>query len=128
MIALDGSAIFAILLDEAERDRCADILEDEDEIFLSAASLSEILIVANAKNVLSPAQELIDGLAPTIVPVTEQRAISAADAYRKWGKRMHPANLNIMDCFAYALAIEYRCPLLFVGNDFALTDVTRAIS
>jgi ribonuclease VapC len=128
VIVLDGSALFSILLNEPERDRCAAVLERESSILLSAASLAEILIVAVAKNVLGPTQEMLEALAPTVVPVTQQRARSAAEAYQHWGKRIHAANLNIMDTFAYALAIEHRCPLLFVGNDFSQTDIVPALN
>lgn len=48
-------------------------------------------------------------------------------AYRQWGKGFHPAGLNFGDCFAYALAKERDLPLLFVGNDFARTDIRPAI-
>ena len=50
-----------------------------------------------------------------------------AAAYERWGKGQHPARLNLGDCFAYALAEEYHCPLLFVGQDFARTDVKACI-
>ena len=36
------------------------------------------------------------------------------------------ARLNFGDCFSYALAITTGEPLLFKGDDFALTDVTPA--
>lgn len=61
-----------------------------------------------------------------IVSVTEAFARRVADAYDKWGKGVHPAALNLADCFAYALAIERACPLLFVGDDFSRTDVISA--
>jgi len=32
-------------------------------------------------------------------------------------------DLNFGDCFAYALAKQHAAPLLYVGNDFALTDI-----
>ena len=38
----------------------------------------------------------------------------------------HPAGLNFGDCFAYALAMDSGRPLLFVGRDFARTDVPAA--
>jgi ribonuclease VapC len=126
VIVLDGSALLAILLHEAERDRCAAIPEREQAILLSAASLSEILIVAMSKNVLTPAQDMLTGLDPEVIPVTEQRDHAVSDAYRLWGKGFHAARLTINGCFAYALAKEHRCPLLFVGNGFALTDVVPA--
>lgn len=42
------------------------------------------------------------------------------------GKGVHPAGLNLGDCFAYALADELGAPLLYVGHDFAATDLTAA--
>ena len=127
MIALDGSALFAVLLDEPEASACVGAIADAGELLLSAGSLTELLIVAAGKEVLDPMQDLIRGLKPTVVPVTEQRARAAAEAYRVWGKGFHTAKLNFGDCFAYALAKEHDCPLLFVGRDFALTDVQPAL-
>ena len=37
------------------------------------------------------------------------------------------ADLNFGDCFAYDLARSHNCPLLFIGNDFAKTDIRSAI-
>ncbi len=62
-----------------------------------------------------------------VVPVTEDTARLARNAYRRFGKGHHPARLNFGDCFAYALAQSAGEPLLFKGNDFAQTDVEPAI-
>ncbi len=40
---------------------------------------------------------------------------------------MHSAALNFGDCFAYDVAKEHGCPLLYVGADFSLTDVESAL-
>jgi uncharacterized protein with PIN domain len=40
---------------------------------------------------------------------------------------LHPAALNFGDCFAYALAQERACPLLYVGGDFKKTDIVAAL-
>ena len=42
------------------------------------------------------------------------------------GLGMNPAGLNFGDCFAYDLAKTSDCPLLYVGLDFARTDITSA--
>ncbi|MEP6785058.1 MAG: type II toxin-antitoxin system VapC family toxin [Sphingomonadales bacterium] len=125
MIVLDGSALFAILLGEPGAQRCEDAIEHADELLMSAASLTECLIVAAGKGVHDEMAAFLDGLHPTIVPVTVDRARAAADAYRAWGKGFHKASLNFGDSFAYALAMEHECPLLFVGDDFSRTDVVR---
>lgn len=127
MIALDGSALLAILLDEDDADRCIDALSRESDLIISAPSLAEALIVAEARGVLMPLREMLVGFAPNVIDLTAERARAAAVAYERWGKGYHRAKLNIMDIFAYALAKEFDCPLLFVGNDFSQTDVESAL-
>ena len=61
-----------------------------------------------------------------LAPVTVEQAQAARRAWRRFGKRNHPAGLNFGDCFAYALAESTGEPLLFKGGDFALTDVEAA--
>jgi ribonuclease VapC len=51
----------------------------------------------------------------------------ARQAYRDFGKGRHAAGLNFGDCFSYALARLTGQPLLFKGEDFALTDVAAAL-
>lgn len=127
LLALDGSAVFAILLDEPEAARCRETMRAADKIILSAGSLTEMLVVAAGKDVSHPVADLLNLIRPEIVPLTEERALAASQAYRRWGKGFHAARLNICDTFAYALAIEFGCPLLFVGNDFAQTDIVSAL-
>ena len=61
-----------------------------------------------------------------LVPVTPEQAQAARRAWRRFGKGNHPAGLNFGDCFAYALAEAEREPLLYKGEDFALTDIEAA--
>ena len=61
-----------------------------------------------------------------LVPVTSEHARAARAAWRRFGRGNHPAGLNFGDCFSYALAETAREPLLFKGEDFALTDVEAA--
>ena len=51
----------------------------------------------------------------------------ALDAYLRFGKGLHPARLNLGDCFAYALAKALDAPLLYKGDDFAMTDIRSAL-
>lgn len=60
------------------------------------------------------------------VPVTHEQVQVARQAWRSFGKGNHPAALNFGDCFAYALAEATGEPLLFKGDDFALTDIEAA--
>jgi ribonuclease VapC len=123
MIAVDTSALMAVALGEAEADACIAALEAEPDILISAATIAEALIVAERRKVGEEMASLIDGLGFTVVAVTAAAAQRVARAYAKWGKGYHKAGLNFGDCFAYDVAKEHDCPLLHVGNDFALTDV-----
>ena len=58
-----------------------------------------------------------------IIPFGADAADLARQAFRRFGKRQHPADLNFGDCMAYALAGHTGQPLLFKGNDFAQTDI-----
>jgi ribonuclease VapC len=128
MIAVDTSAVMAILLGEPEADACAAALEAEDEIVISAGTVAELLIVAGRRGVGAEAARLIDGLGLEIASVTAATARWVAEAHSRWGKGADPAGLNFGDCFAYAVAKDKGCPLLFVGGDFARTDIASALS
>ena len=58
---------------------------------------------------------------------TGPTASDALAAYLRFGRNYHPAGLNLGNCFAYALAKSLDAPLLYKGNDFALTDVKSAL-
>ena len=123
MIAVDTSALMAIVLNEPQADACAAALESEDRLLISAGTLAEALIVAARRNVAEEMDRLIDGLSFEVVSVTPASARRVAAAYQRWGKGLHPAALNFGDCFAYEAAIEHGCRLLYVGEGFAKTDV-----
>jgi ribonuclease VapC len=126
MIAVDTSALMAIVLNETDANACIAALEREDEILISATTIAEALIVAARRNVGEEMANLIDGLGFNAVAVTPASARRVASAYARWGKGVHAAGLNFGDCFAYELAREHDCPLLYVGDDFAKTDVKRS--
>jgi ribonuclease VapC len=123
MIAVDTSALMAIVLNEAKANACISALETEDEILISAGTIAEALIVAARRNVSEEMVNLIDGLGFNAVPVTTAAARRIALAYGRWGKGVHAAGLNFGDCFAYEVAKEHDCPLLYTGGDFVRTDV-----
>jgi ribonuclease VapC len=62
MIAVDTSALMAIVLGEKEADACTKVLETETEVVISAGTLTEALIVAARRNVVEEVRRLIDGL------------------------------------------------------------------
>ena len=127
MIAVDTSALMAILLSEAEASACANALATNDRIVISAATVAEALIVAERQRLDVEMAKLVEGLGLEISSVTLAVARRVADCYARWGKGMSPAGLNFGDCFAYEIAKSHDCPLLYAGEDFARTDVSSVL-
>jgi ribonuclease VapC len=123
MIAVDTSALMAIVLDEPEAAACAAALEAENDLLISAGTVAEALIVAARRNVRDEMERLIDGLGFEVAAVTQASARRVAQAYESWGRGVHSAAFNFGDCFAYEAAKERGCRLLFVGDDFRRTDI-----
>ncbi|MGE3145376.1 MAG: type II toxin-antitoxin system VapC family toxin [Pseudorhodoplanes sp.] len=127
MIAVDTSALMAIVLGEPQGEVCMTAIEEADGLLISAGTVAEALIVAARRDIRDEVAALVSGLGFEIVSVTAASARRIADAYGRWGKGAHPASLNYGDCFAYEVAIEHNCPLLYVGDDFVQTDVRSAL-
>jgi len=127
VIAVDTSALMAVLLGEAQADECASVLESAGSLLISSGTLAEALIVAARRNLGVEMAMLIDGLGFEIASVTPAAARRIALAYETWGRGLHPAGLNFGDCFAYEVAKENACPLLYVGEDFSRTDIESAL-
>ncbi len=63
-----------------------------------------------------------------VEPITAAHAALALEAHARFGKGTgHPAQLNMGDCFSYALAKSLGLSLLFKGNDFIHTDIPQAL-
>lgn len=127
MIAVDTSAVMAFLLNEPAADACLAALGADGEKLVSAGTLAELLAVAGRRNRTDEVFRLLDELDFTVVPLTAASARRVGDAYSQWGRGVHPAGLNLGDCFAYAVAKEHGCPLLYVGGDFAKTDIVSVL-
>jgi ribonuclease VapC len=127
VIAVDTSALVAVLLREPEGPRCSSILSDSSSLVLSAATLAEALVVASRRNVGDEMSALIDLCGFEIVPVIAATALRISAIYATWGKGRHPAALNFGDCFSYDTAKTHNCPLLFIGGDFSKTDLKSVL-
>lgn len=127
MIAVDTSALMAIVLNEPQGEACMAAIEQADGLLISAGTVAEALIVAARRNVGEEVGTLISGLGFEVVSVTAAAARRVADAYGRWGKGVHTASLNYGDCFSYEVAREHDCPLLYVGEDFVQTDVRSVL-
>lgn len=131
MIVVDSSAIMSVLLKEPDALRFARILEQMAELAMSAGTLVEAgaVVLRKRGDVTIPELfQLLELAQVEIVPVSEQHARTAIDAYARFGRGTgHPAGLNFGDCFAYALAKTADAPLLYKGGDFAMTDIRSAL-
>lgn len=132
MIAVDTSAIIAIVLAEPEALGFAQAIEQDGEARLSAANYVEISNVMEGRFGAS-GQALLDGCMArvrraglAVVAFDETQAELAREGFRRFGKGRHPAALNFGDCFAYALSRALDTPLLYKGRDFDLTDIRAA--
>ena len=130
MIAVDSSALIAIILNEPERSSILTILDSATAVVMSPASLVETRLVASSRGQQSLVDEvnaLVLAYGIEIAPTGLTDADTAHEANVTYGKGSgHPAQLNFGDLFAYALAKSRDITLLFKGNDFAETDVTSA--
>ena len=127
MIAVDTSALMSVLLNEPETTACAEALATNDRIVISSGTVAEALSVAGRRGFGSEVAALMSGLGLEVESVTAASARRVAEGYARWGKGLHSAGLNFGDCFAYEIAKSRDCPLLYVGDDFARTDVASAL-
>jgi ribonuclease VapC len=129
-MVLDTSAVLALLFNEPEADDIEVAIDADPVRLMSAASWLETAIVVDAR--LGPVgglefDLLVHKANIDLAAVTAEQAEAARDAWRRFGKGRHEANLNFGDCFAYALSSTSGEPLLFKGDDFAKTDVARVV-
>lgn len=130
MIAVDASALVAILSNEPERGSFNRLIESKEFTYVSAASLLEARIVLFARlgdQGISALDSFLLKSGIVVVEVSPRMGDIAFEAYQRFGKGTgHGASLNYGDCFSYALAKHLGAPLLFKGDDFSKTDIASA--
>lgn len=129
MIVVDASALVAIFLREPEQQTFLDVISAADAAWLSSINYVEAGLILSKRRLI-PNRERFDTLLVSLrVQIREDIELGplALDAYLRFGKGYHPARLNLGDCFAYALAKALDAPLLYKGDDFALTDIRSAL-
>ena len=127
---VDASAIVAILTKEPEADALADRLDEASGCITSPIAVFEATLAICRKRRTSvtdardDVREFLDIARIEILAVAPGDGDTALQAFARFGKgRNHPAQLNLADCFAYAVAKNCGVPLLFKGDDFAKTDI-----
>ena len=125
-MVIDASALLAILQDGPERAAFNRAIESAETCSMSAASFVEISIVIESRHGREGIRDLDLYVAKsgiTLVPVDEDQAYIARQAFSRYGKGRHTAGLNFGDCFSYALAKLLGEPLLCKGEDFPAADI-----
>ncbi len=131
MIVVDSSALIAILRRELEADRFLQAIAAAEQCVLSSVSLLETSMVLAGRSGDATSWEQLDALIARagmqVVAQDAGLAEAARGAFLRYGKRRHPAELNLGDCASYALAKTRNLPLLFKGGDFPKTDLVAAV-
>ncbi|WP_027533314.1 type II toxin-antitoxin system VapC family toxin [Bradyrhizobium sp. WSM3983] len=128
-MVIDTSAIVAIALNEDDAADIERLIADDPIRLISAATVLEATMVIETRLGDAGGREFdlwLIKIGAEIAAVDTQQADAARRAWRRYGKGRHAASLNYGDCFSYALASTRSEPLLFKGEDFAKTDVSRS--
>lgn len=128
-MTLDSSALVAVIFSEPGYLDLVDTMLEADVLRLGAPTLVETALVLTSRRGSRADQELAELLREldvTVVPFGADEWRTAVDAYQRFGRGRHKAALNFGDCLAYATAAAAGDTLLYVGRDFALTDVPPA--
>lgn len=135
MIVVDSSAVIALLFGEPSGNALAARLAADSGRVMSVASYLEagtVLAGRRRSNCLLVINDLERFLAEAGIELAPVDVIQARLALRgriDYGRGMgHGGALNFGDAFSYALAKSLDAPLLFVGNDFSVTDIRPALA
>ena len=122
-----------MLTREVKADALADVLEGARSPITSPIAVFEAALGicrkrhASVGEAEADVREFLEVADIRAVPITEREAATALAAFSRYGTgRGHPAQLNLGDCFAYAIAKNHRAALLFKGEDFDKTDIAVA--
>ena len=125
-MVIDTSALIAIMQNESTAARLVAAIEQASVRLISAGTVIEAALVLLGR--FGERGELhldilLRSFGAEVVDIDKDQVAVARDAARTFGRGRHRAALNFGNCFSYALAVSSGEPLLFVGDDFAHTDV-----
>ncbi len=129
---VDASAWTAMLLEELEAEAFRVKLAGASVVLTSAVSGWETVraVARETGQDQARAAMRLDELQATfealLIPIGKVEQALALEAHARFGKGVHPAKLNMGDCFSYACAKAHGVPLLYKGGDFSLTDIEAA--
>ncbi|MFN3352123.1 MAG: type II toxin-antitoxin system VapC family toxin [Brevundimonas sp.] len=131
-VFVDASALVAVLLDEGDASVLDARMSARAPCFTSPLAVWEAArAISRERDVsIQDAQMSVERLLRIaevqVTAVAPEVRHLAIEAQARFGKGRHPAALNFGDCFAYACARHAGAPLLYKGDDFAMTDIEAA--
>jgi ribonuclease VapC len=128
-MTVDSSALVGILFAEPGYLELVDLILTADHARVAAPTVVETTLVLTGrrrKPASGEVEALLEELGITVVPFGEAEWPHAVAAFNKYGRGRHRAGLNFGDCLAYAAAASAGDSLLYVGEDFARTDIPPA--
>jgi ribonuclease VapC len=135
MIVVDASAVIAMLFGEPQSDALAARLAADPGRAISVASYIEAGTVLAGRRrsdrlrAIDDLDTFLSAAGIDLAPTDVAQARLALGARISYGRGMgHGGLLNFGDTFSYALAKLRDVPLLYVGNDFAGTDIAPALT
>ena len=126
---VDTSALVAIVMREPGYDELIEKLATSPASGIGTPTLTELGLVLSARLNAHPhglIVHLLDEFRIAEVPFESEHWREAVDAFRRYGRGHHRAQLNFGDCLTYAVAKVADEALLFTGDDFAATDLPAA--
>lgn len=126
---VDTSALVAIVSKEPGHEDLIATLAAATGAGIGTPTVAELGIVLAARLGTDPHSiivRLLDEFAIDEIPFGDAHWREALAAYLRYGRGRHPARLNFGDCLTYAVAKLANEPLLYVGDDFAQTDLATA--
>lgn len=127
---VDTSAVVAIVVREAGADELlAKVTSPHATVGIGTPTIVELGIVLSARlgrDARTLVLDLLDQLDIAEIPFDAPHWREAVGAFWRYGRGRHPAGLNLGDCLTYAVACVADEPLLYVGDDFAATDLVAA--
>jgi ribonuclease VapC len=128
-LILDSSALVAVMWRETGAEELERKIGEADLLAVGAPTLFEtgmVMTVKGGEVGRAAVSSFLDELDIIVMSFDERHWRAAFSAFTRFGKGKHPAGLNFGDCLTYATARVAERPLLFIGNDFAQTDIQAA--
>jgi ribonuclease VapC len=128
-VIVDSSAVVAVLKREPLQEEMATKLANAEVVAIGTPTLFEtdmVTIGALGERGRAVLAQFLESFEVEVIPFGDNHWQVAAEAFMRFGKGRHSAGLNYGDCMTYATAKVADEPLLYIGNDFARTDIDAA--